>query len=310
MRVLFYCGKIKNMFLHTFHPSSTLFELNFIKIHWYGFLIFLAVILGFFIFYKLARKTGFKKDFIFDLTFWLIIWGIIGGRIYHILSELGYYWQNPLKIFFIWNGGMGIFGAVIAGLVVVYYFSLRHFNSVVTKERHVLKNKFQILRHSNKIWVPQNNIFYKLLDLLTPALALGQSIGRWGNYFNQELYGLPSNLPWAIPIDFANRLPGFKIFNFFQPLFLYESLFCFLIFIILISLIKRIKPGFIFLLYMLLYSSWRFLIEFFRIDHQPIFLNLRLGQWVSLGFIIFAVVFYFVLKKWYNKKYELFKNIK
>ena len=273
------------MFLHTYQPSPVFLNLGFVQVYWYGFLIALSIVLGFLIFYKLALKAGIKKNSIFDLVFWLVIWGLIGGRLYHILSEIGYYIQNPLQVFYVWNGGLGIYGALIAGILRIYFFARK-----------------------------QNNppIGY-LLDLLVPSLALGQAIGRWGNYFNQELYGQPSNLPWAIPISLANRLPGYENFIYFHPVFLYESLFCLALFIFLFFLTKKwalkttpvssllshssrfSRPGRVFLLYIFLYSSWRFFIEFLRIDYQPMFLNLRLGQWVSLILIIFSAMFYFIL---------------
>ncbi|MBU4360734.1 prolipoprotein diacylglyceryl transferase [Patescibacteria group bacterium] len=275
-------------FLNTYQPNSVLLELSFIKIYWYGFLIALAGALGFFVFYKLAKRAGFKENFIFDLIFWLIIWGLIGARLYHVLSEIGYYFSHPLEVFFIWNGGFGIYGAVIAGIIVVWYFSACHPDPALREGRGMGSRGKSLL----------------LLSLLAPCLALGQSIGRWGNYFNQELYGLPSNLPWAIPIDLAHRLPNYLEFTHFHPVFLYESLFCFLLAVFLIIMLiktKKIKSGYIFISYIFLYSFWRFFIEFLRIDAQPIFLNLRLAQWVSLVLIILSIIFFFVLRKWYNK---------
>lgn len=283
------------MFLHSFHPNPILLDLNFVQIHWYGFLIALGIILGFIVFYYLSKKadfpakgglaSGWKKDFILNLSFWLIIWGMIGARLYHVLSEIDYYLSHPLEIFYIWQGGMGIYGAVIAGVLVIYYF---------TK-----KNKID---------------FLQILDFIAPSLALALAIGRWGNYFNQELYGLPTNLPWSIPIDPANRLAGYENFDSFHPTFLYESLFCLILFIFLYILAAKNKsmsksgmstkiyqPGYIFISYIFLYSLWRFFIEFLRLDSQPAFLNLRLGQWVSLTLTILSLVVYFVLKKWYNK---------
>ncbi len=262
------------MFLNNYTPQPVLFDLGFAQIHWYGFLITLAGALGFFVFYKLTKKFNLDKNYIFDLSFWIIIWGLIGGRIYYVLQEFNYYFQNPLEIFYIWNGGMGIYGAIVAGVIVVYYFSKK---------------------------INNNNLL--LLNLLAPTLALGQSIGRWGNYFNQELYGLPSNLLWAIPIELSNRLSGFENFTHFHPVFLYESLFCFLLAIFLITIlikIKNLKSGYIFIYYIFLYSSWRFFIEFLRIDLQPVFLNLRLAQWVSLFFIILSIIFFFLLHR-HNK---------
>lgn len=269
------------MFWQTSAPNQILLDLNFIKIYWYGFLITIAFTSGFFIFNFLAQRTGFKKEKIFDLFFWLVIGGIIGARLYHCFAEFNYYWRNPLKIFYLWQGGLAIYGAILAGLLVIYFFAKK------TKE------SLGALPFS----------FY-LLDLLAPALSLGQAIGRWGNFFNQELYGQPTSSFFGIFITPANRLINFENYSLFQPLFFYESLFCLLIFSILflLSIYKHPKiPGKIFLLYIFLYSTWRFTIEFLRIDPQPIFLNLRLGQWVSLILIFLATIFYLLIKKCYNK---------
>lgn len=279
------------MFLHTFHPSSIFINLGFISIHYYGLLIALAVGLGFLVFYQLARRAGFEKNFIVDLVFWGIVWGLIGGRLYHVLSVPNYYWHHPLEILAVWHGGLGIYGSILAGILVIIYFS----------KKHIKKEPL----------LPYCLITFLLLDLLAPALALGQAIGRWGNYFNQELYGLPTNLPWGIPIDVVHRLIGYENFQFFHPVFLYESLFCIFLFVILRRFVvqqqtkkgSRGRPtGFVFLVYLAGYSLWRFLIEFMRLDSQPELLGLRLGQWVSMVILALAVIFYVVLRKWYNKK--------
>ncbi len=300
------------MFWQHFYPSPILLDLNFLQIHWYGFFVTLSILTGFFIFKKLVEaycntslhKTVFKKTEIFNLFFYLIIFGLIGARLYHCLSEFNYYWYNPLKIFYLWQGGLGIYGGLIAGIIIVYFFA-KNLSGKNNQQPPVINHQLPI-------------IFLTILDLLSPAIALGQAIGRWGNYFNQELYGLPTNSFLGLAIAPANRLPGFENFDLFQPLFFYESLFCFGLFIILFlsivypersqaclpvgkgSRLSHKIPGTIFLLYLFLYSFWRFIIEFFRIDPQPIFLNLRLGQWTSLTLIIICLVFYILIKKWYN----------
>jgi len=270
------------MFLHNYLPNPILLDLNVIKIYWYGFLITIGVIFGFLVFYKLAIKKNISKDKIFDLFFWGIIWGIVGARLYHVFSEINYYWFNPLKIFYFWNGGMGIYGAVIAEVLVIYYFAKKN-----AQNYQLSIINYQLL----------------LLDLLVPALALGQAIGRWGNYFNQELYGLPTNLSWGIPIALENRLPQVLNFTHFHPTFLYESLFCLFLFVLLYLLIikKDFKSGFIFFLYLILYPTERFLIEFLRIDYQPVFWGLRLGHWASLFFLCVGVVGLILINK-INKK--------
>lgn len=250
------------MFFHHFLPQPILGEIGPFIISWYGLLIFLAFWLGFFISLILSRYRQIKKELVFNLIFWLFIFGIFGARVYHVLSEIKYYWQHPIEILFFWQGGWGIFGAMIADALFLYFYSR--------------KNQLN---------------FFSLLDLFSPALALGIAVIRWGNYFNQEIYGFPTNSFFRIPISLENRLPGFEIFEFFHPLFFYESVFCFLVFVFLIFQIKKnSQPGSIIFLFLIFYSIFRFFIEFLRIDPQPVFLGFRLGQIMSLTLFIFALL--------------------
>jgi phosphatidylglycerol:prolipoprotein diacylglycerol transferase len=219
---------------------------------------------------KLAKYYKIKADTLFDLTFWLIINGLIGARIYDDLLQLPYYIKNPWDSFKIWQGGLAIHGAIIAGLITIYFFAKKHKIS-----------------------------FWGFTSLLVPGLALAQAIGRWGNYFNQEIFGLPTNQPWGIPIDLLNRPVDYLSYTFFQPTFLYESAGCFLIFLILgginLFLIKKKKLTdyyFIWLtaLYMILYSILRFGLEFIRTDYAPVFLGLRWPQVISLIIILISII--------------------
>lgn len=253
------------MFFHHYLPNQILIKIGRLTIYWYGFLIFLAFWLGFFISLKLAKYRNIKKEITPNLAFLLFVFGLIGARLYHVFSEINYYRQNPIEILFFWQGGLGIYGAIIFGFLVLYFYS----------------KKYKLN-------------FLSLLDLFSPFVALGLAIGRWGNYFNQELYGPPNNSFFRIPIALENRLPGFENFQFFQPLFLYESIFCFFVFLFLILKFKKSQPGLIFFLFLILYSTFRFLIEFLRIDPQPIIFGLRLGQFVSLIVFLLAVPTYFI----------------
>jgi phosphatidylglycerol:prolipoprotein diacylglycerol transferase len=252
-------------FLHSFKPQPIFLRLGFFAFHWYSFLIVLALILGYLLVVKLARAKNIKKELLEDLFLNLIIFGFIGARLYYVFSELPYYLKNPLEIFAVWRGGLGIFGAVIGGLIVLFFFAR--------------KNKLN---------------FWVLTDLLAPALILGQAIGRWGNYFNQEVFGRPTNLPWGIPIDSQLRPREFLTAEYFHPTFLYESLWNFLIFLGLIFLGKyliKLKPGRIFAFYLIFYSLGRFFIEFIRIDFQPLLFGLRLGQvFAGLAFLIGIII--------------------
>lgn len=267
-------------FLHNFIPSPTLVSFGPIHIYWYGLFIVLAILTAMFITVKLAKKSNIDPDIIYDLAFWLVLGGILGARIYDVLLELPYYAIHPLNVFKIWQGGLAIHGAIIAGMIIIW-------------------------RYSRKLKIN----FFHLAGLIVPGLALAQAIGRWGNYFNQELFGYPTKLPWGIYISPANRPAIFSKVEYFHPTFLYESIGCLLIFLFLLFLVKKIneknldKFFYISLSYLFLYSILRFSLEFIRIDSTPIFFGLRWPQWASLLIIIISIVWVLLkLKKRANNK--------
>lgn len=264
-------------FLHTNLPKSILLNLGFIKIYWYGFLIAIGAIIAITITIKLAKYYNIKKKTIINLSFYLIIFGIIGARIYHILLELPYYIKYPINSIKIWEGGLAIHGGIIAGIITIYFF---------TK-----KIKIDQLTQWQKIFL--------FTSIIVPGLALAQAIGRWGNYFNQELFGTPTNLSWGIPINIFNRPLNYLSATHFHPTFLYESLGNLSIFLILIAFhafaIKRKKINtkyclIITICYIALYSILRFFLEFIRIDHTLEILGLRTPQIISLFIILIIII--------------------
>jgi len=253
-------------FLHTCQPNPILISFGPIHIYWYGLFIVLGALTAILVIFKLADYYKIRRETIIDLAFWLIIGGIIGARIYHVLLEIPYYLKHPLDIFKIWQGGLAIHGGILAGLIVIWIFSKKH----------------------------QHN-FWLLTSLVVPGLALAQAIGRWGNYFNQELFGKPTNLSWGIPIDLMNRPVNYTSYQFFHPAFLYESIGNFLIFLILIAcyiwIIKKNKfNDYCYVLcvmcYMISYSLLRFFMEFIRLDPTYVILGLRFPQIISLLIIL------------------------
>ncbi|MFA5770997.1 MAG: prolipoprotein diacylglyceryl transferase [Patescibacteria group bacterium] len=269
--------------LHTYLPEPILFSFGPLSIHWYGLFIVIGIIAALLVSFRLGKKYyHITRDEIFDLSFWLIIWGIIGARIYDVFLQLPYYINHPAQVLEIWKGGLAIHGAIIAGLIVIYYFSK--------------KRKIE---------------FFKLTALLVPGLALGQAIGRFGNYFNQELFGLPTNLPWGIPISIFNRPADYITYQYFQPTFLYESLGCFLIFLLLYNA-NRLLEGYKTLnksfyvwstvAYMVLYSLLRFSLEFIRVDYAPILFGLRLPQVMSLVIIFISILVLIIQKNVWDKR--------
>lgn len=267
--------------LHTFNPQPILFKLGFLEIHWYGFLIALGAGLAFWVFYYLARRYGLKKENIYDLVFYVVIFGLLGDRLYYVFYAWEYYSQNLWDIFKIWQGGLAIHGAMIAGIIVILIYAKRHKLSP---------------------WM--------ILDILVVCLALAMTIGRWGNYFNQELFGWPTSLPWGIYISPEHRPIEFINSQYFHPTFLYESLWNLIIFAVLffwhkLRLAKQKVPGQIrglgniALAYFMLYSAGRFSNEFLRIDYSPYVFGIRWAQLTSLAIILgcLVIIGYKIYKK-------------
>lgn len=261
-------------FLHTYQPQAILFSFGSITIYWYGLFVVTGISAALALTLWLAKRYGVTGDTIFDLSFWLIINGIIGARLYDDLLQLPYYIDHPGQILKIWEGGLAIHGAIIAGLLTAWFFA---------KKRKIS--------------------FWQLTAVITPGLALGQAIGRWGNYFNQEIFGLPTTLPWGIPIELLNRPTQYITNVYFHPTFLYESLGCLLISLILLTYnIHVLKKGrakkyfyiWVVALYMILYSILRFSLEFIRLDETPAWFGLRTPQIISLIIIIAACLSLFL----------------
>lgn len=258
-------------FLHTFNPSPILISLGPIQIYWYGFFIVLGVLAALTVATTLAKYYQLKTDTIIDLALWLVIGGLIGARTYDIFLEWPYFFTHPLDIVKIWQGGLAIHGAIIGGLIALWLFTKKYSGN-----------------------------FWQLAGIIATGLPLAQAIGRWGNYFNQELFGRPTNLPWGIPIDAVHRPWQYLNSEYFHPAFLYESIGNLLIFLILILwqvwLVKKQKLSTAYsllsvIIYAILYSLLRFSTEFIRIDITPIILGWRIPQIVSILVIIAGLIY-------------------
>ena len=280
-------------------PGSQLVNLGFFSIKWYGLLIALSIILGLNLSKKLARYRGIDPHLVSEILPSLILSSIIGARIYYVIFEYrqfsGDNFFTPIKIFniylnipsflAIWEGGIAIHGALLGGFLSIYLFC-----------------------KSKKIPL---KIF---LDLLMPSVILGQAIGRWGNFFNNEAFGIPTNLPWKVFIPLSNRPIIFANYQFFHPTFLYESLWNLLIFILLIYVFNKqnkdnsILPGLITCLYLITYSFGRFWIEGLRIDSlclggYPPYCEggLRIAQFISIFLFSSGLIWLYFLKFKFNK---------
>ncbi|MFH0987951.1 MAG: prolipoprotein diacylglyceryl transferase [Parcubacteria group bacterium] len=268
------------MFLHYFHPQPILFQLGPLAIHWYGFLMVVGGLLGYWIALKLARyyfPTRQLDNQITSLLIWFVVGAVIGARIYYVVYAWPTFQNNLPDMFKIWQGGLAVHGVMFGGFIATLIFC------------HVKKLKF---------WL--------VADIAAVALCAGQIVGRWGNYFNQEIIGQPTDLPWGIPIDFINRPAGYEQFAYFHPAFLYEVIGSIIILTILLLLHRaRVKRGTwtngnIFLTYLVLYSTMRFCLEFVRIDYSPLVYGVRWAMIFSIMVIVGALTV-ILINYWRNK---------
>jgi phosphatidylglycerol:prolipoprotein diacylglycerol transferase len=224
-------------------------------IHFYGLILMGGVVAAAYLAEWNAKQHKMNSEFVWDVLFWVVIGGVIGARVWHILTPppsmvaygitTHYYLTHPLDAIAVWRGGLGIPGAIVGGVLALYLVCRR--------------------RKEN---------FLAWLDVMAPAIALGQAIGRWGNFVNQELYGAPTDLPWAITIDPANRLPEFTEYSKYHPIFLYESLWSLatVLFLIWLGRVykKSLKVGDLFLVYLITYPTVRILLDFLRLDASEV----------------------------------------
>ena len=244
-------------------PGPVIVEIGPITIRWYGLLIATAVLIGVSLSQYLAKRRNVNPELVSDLSIWLVIGAIPAARLYYVLFQWSEYSKHPERIIAIWQGGIAIHGAIIGGTLAALIFA---------KVNQVS--------------------FWQLTDLVAPSLILGQAIGRWGNFFNSEAFGRPTNLPWKLYIPLQNRPPTLANFEYFHPTFLYESLWNLIVFALLMALFfrglsgkPRLRLGTLFLAYLVAYSFGRLWIEGFRIDSLMLG-PLRIAQVVSLSGIL------------------------
>lgn len=253
-------------------PSISTLSIGPLTIHLYALCIITGIAVAIWIGRRRYSNLGGNPDDVSEVAIWAVPFGIIGGRIYHVISSPQKYFGengNPADALRIWQGGLGIWGAISIGAVGAYIYFKTHKTTLS---------------------------FAKLLDSLAPGVIIAQAIGRIGNYFNQEVFGKPTNLPWAIEIEAKNRPNGYEAITTFHPTFFYELLWCLLIAFLLIKLPGFLKSvarnsGDIFALYIAGYTAGRFWIEALRIDEANYILGLRLNIWVSIVVFTSAVIY-------------------
>lgn len=253
-------------------PTRAILEIGPLTIHFYALGIILGIIVTIFWGNRRYVARGGKAGVVADVAIIAVPLGIIGGRIYHVItSPAGYFGSNGnfFQIFFIWKGGLGIWGAISLGFAAAWW----------------------VYRGKDRAGIS----FGIFADSIAPGLVMAQAIGRWGNWFNIELFGKPTTLPWALQVPTNYRPTGYSQYETFHPTFLYESLWCVAIALLLVRLSasKKIFDGGLFAIYVGAYCFGRGFIEYLRIDDAEHILGLRINVWVSVLLFLAAMIFFF-----------------
>ncbi len=241
-------------------PDTSVVHIGPLTIHMYGVMLLLAIVACVVLTGIRWTRMGGDWDLVLRVAVWGVAAGIVGARLYHVITswdEVPHTWWGP---FAVWKGGLGVWGGILCGTLAGAYVVKRSGQSV-----------------------------FLFMDAIAPGLLLAQGIGRWGNYWNQELFGKPTDLPWALEIDPAHRPAGYELDATFQPTFLYEFIWdvLFVGVLILIGWRFRIKPPGLFALYVMFYTGFRAYEETLRIDPAHVFAGQRLNFWVSV--VLFAL---------------------
>ncbi len=252
-------------------PPQGVWNLGPLPIRAYALIILLGIVVAIWYGGKRWVERGGLPGTVADVAVWAVPFGIVGGRLYHVISDNQIYFGENGKglaaAFRIWDGGLGIWGAVILGGVGAW---------IGVRRKGIPLPPFA--------------------DAIAPGVVLAQAIGRWGNWFNQELFGAPTDLPWGLQIDPVNRPEGYEQYATFHPTFLYESIWCVLVAVVLVWADRRwtMGHGRVFALYITLYSVGRGIIETMRIDDANQFFGIRLNVFTSLlviaGGILYIVI--------------------
>ena len=252
-------------------PSISEVVVGPLHFHFYALCIIAGIAVAIFLGNRRFLAAGGGANVVADVAIIAVPSGIIGGRIYHVITSPDNYFGNSgnfSDVFKIWEGGLGIWGAISLGACGAW----------------IALKRIPVERNSQP--------FSVFLDALAPALLLAQAIGRFGNWFNAELFGRPTSLPWGLEIPPGDRPLKYESFATFHPTFLYESLWCIALALLLIRIEKRLQPGQLFCLYVAGYCVGRFFIELLRVDSASIVLGLRINVWVSILVFSGAVVAY------------------
>jgi len=253
-------------------PSDGVWDLGPVPIRGYALCIIAGILVAIWIGERRWAARGGTPGQIADLAIWAVPFGLVGGRLYHVVTDSHLYFgegRNPVTALYIWRGGLGIWGAVALGALGV-----------------ILGARAMNLR------------ILPVLDAIAPGVLVGQALGRWGNWFNQELFGRPTDLPWALEIDSRHRPTDYLDEATFHPTFLYESLWCLAAFAVIVLVDRKLKLGHgrVVALYVMLYTMGRGWIETLRIDDVQLddVLGLRLNVWTSIVLFVAAAAYFLV----------------
>lgn len=261
-------------------PGAIAFHLAGITIYWYGIIISGAFLIGLMSTEYVVKKfyKHINPESLYDLAPVMLLGAILGARLYYAALNAHYYGAHPLDILQIWHGGLSIHGAIFGGFLFSWIY---------------------LKRKKLDIW--------QYADVLSYGLIIGQAIGRWGNFFNSEAFGRPTNLPWKLFIPVANRPEAFANYEYFHPTFLYEFFWNIAVFAILFFVLKKTlqgKHGGIFFSYLVLYSIGRILIESIRIDSAFVFLGVSIAIWMSILFMGIGIFGLYMV--WNGKEFPAF----
>ena len=253
-------------------PSQILCTIFGVNIYYYGVIMAFAIAIGILVSDYISTKYfNLKKETFIDLAPYVIIFGIIGARAYYCLMNLDFYLRFPTEIIAIRHGGISIHGAILGGALGLWLFAKKHKINFLT-----------------------------LCDSSVIGLSIAQAIGRWGNFFNSEAFGGPTNLPWKLYIAPQYRPIPYQDYQYFHPAFLYESVLDVIIFIILLMLIKKKNlknKGLLTLLYLIFYSFIRILVELIRLDSVKYVYGMPIAIFVSIVIIILSLISIVIMHK-------------
>jgi prolipoprotein diacylglyceryl transferase len=268
-------------------PSQGVWEIGPVPIRGYALCIIAGVVFAIWLGERRWIARGGKAGEVSDIAVWAVPFGLVGGRLYHVITDYKLYFgegQDPITALYVWRGGLGIWGAIALGSVGV---------AIAARRRNIK--------------------LLPMLDALAPGVLVAQAMGRWGNWFNQELFGRPTELPWGLEIDLAHRPFGFEEFATFHPTFLYECLWNLAAFAFVMWADRRFQLGHgrVVALYVMSYTAGRAWIEYLRIDSVQMndVLGLRLNVWTSIVlFVLAAVAFWWSRRNHPGRETEVYRS--